>query len=115
MAVSRTGRLNHRLTFYSNERKKDMQSGQSKDNFVKQFECWFDYKQKFASELAGEVGTVFESAFNIVVRQNLDTKIKNDWLIDINGTKYEIVDKNPDVSHDGNIDGFLVIVCKRSD
>ena len=111
MAVSRTGKLNRRLTFKYKDGEKKGPNGQKIPNLVESKPVWFAYKQKYVDTVKDEVGTLFEDSTTIVIRQNQRLTPKNDFKVIIKEVEYDILKMNPDVENEA----FLVLFIKRSD
>ncbi|WP_185543626.1 phage head closure protein [Listeria innocua] len=111
MAITRTGKLNKRLTFVEVKSSKDTISGQDILQNEDVFSCWYDEKQKYSDELSREVGTVLEYTKVIIIRQNQKFEIDSAWLVKMNSDLYEIEKINPAV----DLDGFLLIYCRKKE
>ncbi|EAG4505312.1 hypothetical protein CBM20_11240 [Listeria monocytogenes] len=111
VAITRTGKLNKRLTFVEVKSSKDTISGQDILQNEDVFSCWYDEKQKYSDELSREVGTVLEYTKVIIIRQNQKFEIDSAWLVRMNSDLYEIEKINPAV----DLDGFLLIYCRKKE
>lgn len=111
MAVSRTGKLNHRLIFKYQDGVINGPNGQKIPNMVDSKPVWFAYKQKFIDSIKSDIGTIFEDSITIVIRQEQRLMPQNDFKVVIKNMEYDILKINPDVEQDQ----FLVLFIKRSD
>lgn len=111
MAISRTGKLNKRLTFEQRNGHTAGVNGQQVPKWESVFSCWFANKQKFVKELKNEIGTVFENTRTIVIRQKQKQEVQSDWRIVINNQNFEIMEVNPDIENDD----FQVLIIKKVD
>lgn len=109
MAISRTGKLNKRLTFEQRNGHTAGVNGQQVSNWESVFSCWFANKQKFVKELKNEIGTVFENTRTIVIRQKQKQEVQSDWRVVIDKQPFEIIEMNPDVENED----FQVLIIKK--
>lgn len=111
MVISRTGKLNRRLTFEKRNGYTAGVNGQQIPKWESVFSCWFANKQKFVKELKNEIGTVFENTRTIIIRQKQKKEVQIDWRIVIDKQPFEIIEMNPDIE----IEGFQVLIIKKVD
>lgn len=109
MAISRTGKLNKRLTFEKRNGYTAGVNGQQIPKWESVFSCWFGNKQKFIKEVKNEIGTVFENTRTIVIRQKQKQEVQSDWRLIIDKDPFEIIEINPDVEHEA----FQVLIIKK--
>jgi len=103
--ISRTGKLNQRLTFLQKKKVRNGPNGTEKYDYVEHFSVWSMLKQKTINQIAAESGTILEDTQTVVIRQNQKKEPKLDWRVRIHGNDYDIVNINPDV----NPKGFMVL------
>lgn len=107
--ISRTGKLNQRLTFLKKEKIGQSPNGTAKFEYVPHFSIWSMSKQKTISQIAAESSTILEDTQTIVIRQKQKEEPKLEWRVRINGNDYDIVNINPDVDPKG----FMVLSVRR--
>lgn len=107
--ISRTGKLNRRLTFLKKKKIGLGPNGTEKYDYVEHFSTWSMLKQKTISQIAAESGTILEDTQTIVIRQNQKEEPMQDWHVRMKDEDYEIVNINPDVDPKG----FMVLSVRR--
>lgn len=107
--ISRTGKLNRRLTFLKKKKIGLGPNGTEKFDFVDHFPTWFMLKQKTLNQIAAESGTILEDTQTLVIRQRQKEEPKLEWRVRINKDDYEIININPDVDPRG----FMVLSVRR--
>lgn len=107
MAVSRTGKLTKRISFKKNIGFKNGPNGTKIPNYKEMINPWFGYKKKYLSEVKNE-DTSYKNTINIVIRQKQKEEIQPDWIGEINGKDFEILEMNPDTEDQG----FMLLVLK---
>ncbi|MEY8498914.1 phage head completion protein [Enterococcus avium] len=107
--ISRTGKLNKRLTFLIKDKIGVGPNGTEKYEYIPHFQTWFMLKQKTLNQIASESGTILEDTQTLVIRQRQKEEPKIDWRIRINNDDYKIININPDV----DTKGFMVLSVRR--
>ncbi|MCH4175892.1 MAG: head-tail adaptor protein [Streptococcaceae bacterium] len=107
MALSRTGKLTKRMIFKKQNGYKKGVNGIKEPNYEEVIKPWFAYKQKFLNEIKSE-STVYKNTLNIIIRQRQKEIVTPDWIAEIDGNEYQIIEINPDVENDD----FMLIVLK---
>ncbi|API89432.1 hypothetical protein BKP56_09275 [Marinilactibacillus sp. 15R] len=107
MALSRTGKLNRRIVFKKRDGYETGPNGTKIPKYKPVLNPWFAYKQKFLSEVKGE-DAAYKNTVNIVIRQKQREEIQPDWIAEIKGVEYNIMEINPDVENED----FMLLILK---
>lgn len=110
MAVTTTGKMNTRISFWNKETVINEETGGKTTKLVDKGSFWCAVKTQFLSELQARVGTKYEDTVTFILRESEKSKaIQMAWVLKYQDKDYEIVDINPDPERKD----FLIIIGKR--
>lgn len=110
MAVTTTGKMNTRISFWNKETVTNEETGGKVTKLVDKGSFWCAVKTQFLSELQARVGTKYEDTVTFILRESkCSLEIQMTWVLKYQDKDYEIVDINPDPERKD----FLIIIGKR--
>lgn len=106
-AVSRTGKLKHRVSFKRRNGFEIGVNGIKIPKYEQVTKSWFAYKQKFISEIKSE-DEAYVDTIDIIIRQQQKEVIRMDYIAEINNKEYNIIKMNPDLTDRD----FMLLILK---
>lgn len=103
--IKNINELNSRITIISVEAGGPEPSDETETEL---FPCWAKIRTQNIKDIKANMGTTFEDATEVVIRQIQRQAISNKMLVKLKDKKYNIVKINPDITYKG----YMVLVIK---